>query len=386
MLRRRLRVLMPSIVDPDVHRGGAWTSTRGVVELLRREPYNAEVVALVPREPSWRRASQAACLIAAHWGGMPAKARFVHPRAFRKELRRRLTDERFDVLLINGTDLLGCLNESRTRMHTLAFVHNREANLFADQVAATVPRPFRRLLAAESQRLRRFEIDGLRRIDAALFLSDVDAADYVRDVPGLDHIVMPPLFSAPPHRISKDATDTLDLGLLANFQWWPNRDAATWFIREVFDHLPADVRLHVFGREGNTLAPRHPRVVAHGFVDDLAEVWRQCDWMLNPTRYGSGVSVKTAESIYHGMPIVSSPFGLRGLPAFDHPDIVVCNEAPEWVSFLSSPRARSAGKQRLPQSVGAPFSLEANVARFGVFLQRMLEREPGAAAASAASD
>jgi hypothetical protein len=91
-----------------------------------------------------------------------------------------------------------------------------------------------------------------------------------------------------------------------------------------------------------------------------------------PIRHGSGISVKAAESLYHGMPILSTSFGLRGLPAIDHPQIVRRETAEEWVSFLSSPESRTLCKDRLPLSVSRHFELEANVSRFVNFLSRLL--------------
>lgn len=314
---------------------------------------------------------------------MPAKVRFLYSRAFREQVRRRLEREHFDLLVINGSDLLWCLDEAPAGIATLAVVHNREAQLYADQVAAVVPRVrlLQRLLLGESVRLRRFELDGLRRVRAAIFLSESDAADLADQVPGLDHLVLPPQFPDAPLRIAKDPSGWLDLGFLANFQWWPNRDGSRWLIREILDRLPADVRLHLFGNGSTNVSRADPRIVAHGFVDDLRDVWRRCDWMVIPTRYGSGISVKAAESLYHGMPILSTSFGLRGLPALAHPQIVRRETPDEWVSFLSSPEARTLGKERLPLGISRPFELEANVSRFDRFLCRLLRLEAPAPAA-----
>lgn len=247
-MRRCLRVLMPSIVDPAIRRGGAWTVTRGLVELFRRDPWNAELIALVLPEPFWRRLRQAACLASAPCTGMPAKVRFLHYRALRARVRRSLEREHFDLLVINGSDLLWCLDDAPPRISTLAVVHNRESELYAAQVAATIPRVglFHRLFLAESGRLRRFELEGLRP-QAAIFLSESDAADFATRLPGLDRLVLPPQFPDAPQRICKDPSRWLDLGFLANFQWWPNRDGANWFIQEILGRLPGDVRLHLFG-------------------------------------------------------------------------------------------------------------------------------------------
>jgi hypothetical protein len=380
-MRDRRRILMPSIVDPAIRRGGAWTVTRGLVELLRRALGDAEVSVVVPREPVWRRLRQAACLAAAPWSGMPAKARFLHARAFRDQVRRRLENEEIDLLVINGSDLLWCLDGAPPRLPTLAIVHNREARLFADQVAAAVPRAAQPLLRGEAARLRRFELDGLRRVRAAVFLSEIDAADFASELPGLDYLVLPPQFPEAPARVPKEPSGRLDVGFLANFQWWPNRDGARWLTRRVLGRLPGDVRLHLFGADSARVCPADPRLVAHGFVDDLRDVWRACDWMAIPIRYGSGVSVKAAESIYHGMPILSTSFGLRGLPALDHPQIVQRESAEEWVAFLSSAQARALARERLPLDVSGHFRLEANLSRFDRFLARSLGLQAAAPAA-----
>jgi glycosyltransferase involved in cell wall biosynthesis len=377
-----LRILMPSIVDPAIRRGGAWTVTRGLVELLGRALGDADVSVVVPPEPVWRRVRQAACVAAAPWTGMPAKARFLYARAFREQVRRRLAGEHFDLVIINGSDLLWCLDEVPPRLPTLVIVHNCEAQLFTDQVATAVPRGAHWLLRSEAARLRRFEVDGLRRVHAAIFLSESDAADFAAQLPGLDYLVLPPQFSEPPARVPKDPSERLDVGFLANFGWWPNRDGARWLTQHVLGRLPDDVRLHLFGSGSARVCPADPRLVAHGFVNDLREVWRACDWMAIPIRYGAGVSVKAAESIYHGMPILSTSFGLRGLPALDHPQIIRRESAEEWVAFLSSSEARVLSRERLPLDVSRHFRLEANLSRFDRFLARLLRLRATAAPAA----
>jgi glycosyltransferase involved in cell wall biosynthesis len=374
MGRSRLRILMPSIVDPGIRRGGAWTVTRGLVELFRRGPWNAELAILVPPEPLCRRLRQAACLAAAHWTGIPAKVRFLDRRAFRNQVRSKLAREHFDLLVINGTDLLWCLDEAPRPISTLAVVHNREALLYADQIAVALPRAGRlqRLLLADSARLLRYELERLRRVRGAIFLSEFDAADFSRGIPGLDHLVLPPQFLDAPQRIAKAPSSWLDLGLLANFQWWPNGEGVDWFIREIFSRLPGDVRLHLFGNRSLETTAAHPRILAHGFVDDLREVWAACDWMVIPIRRGSGISVKAAESLYHGMPILSTSFGLRGLPFCEYSQIVRRETTEEWVSFLSSPESRTLCKKRLPLDVSRPFELEANIPRWSDFVSRLL--------------
>ena len=279
-----------------------------------------------------------------------------------------------DLLVVNGSDLLWCLDEAPAGMRTIAIVHNQEAQLYAEQVASIFPRvqSLRCFLLADYARLQRFETEGLRRARAAIFLSESDAAHFSSQIPELDYQVVPPQFSAPPKRVHRQRSQWLELGLLANFHWWPNREGTKWFIRDILAQLPTDVRLHLFGNGSLETAAGHPRIVAHGFVDDLEGVWRTCDWMVIPIRHGSGVSVKTAECLYNGMPIISTSFGLRGLPGIEHPQIIQLETAEEWVSFLSAHEARILCKNRLPLSVSRHFELEANLSRLTNFVSRVL--------------
>ena len=43
MDRTSPKILLPSIIDPTVHRGGAETVTRAFLKLLQRDPLNARI-------------------------------------------------------------------------------------------------------------------------------------------------------------------------------------------------------------------------------------------------------------------------------------------------------------------------------------------------------
>ncbi len=370
----RLRVLLVSIVDPGERRGGAWTVTRGLVELLRRAPWNAEPAIVAAQAPRWPTLRRIVCLAAAPWTGVPAKVRYLRTDWFRDRVRAALAGGPYDLVVINGSDLLGCLADLRPGIRALAIVHNREARLFRDQVDATLPwaGPLRTWLKRDGERLERYEHEWLARAGAALFLSQDEADEFAGELPDLETLVLPPVFVDPPTRVVKAANGGLDVGFLADFAWWPNRDAARWFVREVLGRVGGDVRLHLFGNRSRDVVRPHRRVVTHGFVDDLADVWSSCDGMIVPVRYGAGVSVKVAESLYHGMPVASTGRGLRGLPRAGHPQVVRCDSAEEWIAFLSGERARTWCADRLPIEASRPFDLDANASRFNAFLAGVL--------------
>ncbi len=91
-----------------------------------------------------------------------------------------------------------------------------------------------------------------------------------------------------------------------------------------------------------------PGVSLAGFVDDLADVYRDATVAVAPLLRGAGVKFKTLEAILAGLPIVSTSVGAEGIAAL--PPLETFDSAEEFadglVAVLESPalareRARS---------------------------------------------
>jgi len=95
----------------------------------------------------------------------------------------------------------------------------------------------------------------------------------------------------------------------------PNVEAAVFIVRTLASALPEIV----FDIIGSCLPEgRYPaNVRRHGVVDDVAKtrLLGGADLALNPMAAGSGSNVKVLEYFAHGLPVLSSPFGMRGIQA-----------------------------------------------------------------------
>ncbi|MEO8098949.1 MAG: glycosyltransferase [Acidobacteriota bacterium] len=372
-----MRVLMPSIVDPASQLGGAWTSTRGLLELLRGAPFHAEIVAVPPVELSWaahrtrRYSAMAQSLIT----GLPGKFQFQYSRAMVAKLKR-LSEEEFDLVLLNGSDLLWMLPYLPKRPAKILFAHNIEHSLYADQIHANYPGGGlqKTLLGWDCSRLRRHELAGFRAVSNVLFLSHQDEAYAGRECPGLVSITVPPLMDGTraPRPRDVPAAPRLEIGMLANFDWWPSHQGIRWFLDEVLPHLGSAVRLHLFGTRSQHVASNDPRVVKHGYVPDLDVVWSTCHFMICPVIAGGGVSIKLAEAVCRGMPVLATRYATRGLPIEEDPAIVLRETSGEWIEFLESAAARELRRISPSRRMIAPFLAENNVDRFSDFLKTVL--------------
>jgi glycosyltransferase involved in cell wall biosynthesis len=368
-----IRVLMPSIVDPQVQVGGAWTVTRALVRLLEEGPLGAEVhvVATRRRSRAGHLLRQCTAIGRAIVSEQPAKIEFSRSRRILSEVEHLLRQQHFDLVVLNGSDLLWLLPYLPREMLRVVVAHNIEHHLFASQLGRRAGRRgiSARWLQRDCERLQRFELEGLRRAHNVVFLSSADAQYAVSECPGLRAITLPPIFDGPraPRPVREPGADALEIGMLANFEWWPNRQGLQWFLREIFPHLRPQIRLHLFGSGSVRTARRSPRIVAHGYVHHVGDAWRTCDFMICPILSGSGVCVKLAEAIYNGVPVLATHFAARGLPLSPHPAIALRDGADTWVRFLNQ-EGPGFARQTVPSDISARFSSDAHTRALSDFM------------------
>jgi hypothetical protein len=366
-----MRILAPSIVDPARHRGGAGAVTRAILALLARPPLGASIETIVPHSTrDWHCARQGASLIWSLASALPAKAHFTRSRAFRRAVSARLAGTPFDLLLLNGTDLVWLLDDLPQRPPTLLLAHNNEHALYRSQIdRLRLPAPLRTLLRHDCEKLRRYEQRGQVAAGHVLFVSQDEVQQFRHDHPDTATLHVPPLFDYPPfEREPHDpARPGLDIGFLGNFEWWPNRAGLGWFLREVWPHVGPEVTLHVFGQASERAVRPRPRLQVHGFAPHLEDVWRRCDIMICPIGHGAGVNVKLAEAVYNRMPVLARRFAIRGLDLPRSDSLVTLESAAEWIDLLRSPAARALAARRVPAAIADRFRTDAHAAAVQAF-------------------
>ena len=331
-----MRILLPSIVDPWTHAGGAAAATRGLLALLGAPPFDATADVVVPGSPLPHVVRQLLALARSVGSPLPSKALFVETAAFRRRLHALASSRPYDLVLINGSDLLGPHRGLPAGVPTVLYVHNLEHELYAAQLGL-MPPLVRGCLRPDLAKLTRFERAGMRAVDGILFISTDDRDRAVADGLTTPHLHLPPLFAyAPSPRTPRDPTTPIRLGFLANLDWWPNRVGLEWLLRDVLPHVTRDdLRLHLFGAGSPRHARADRRVIAHGFVTDVARVFAACDVMVCPIHTGAGVNVKLAEALYNGVPVLGTRFAARGLPIADTAAVRLADDAAAWIEILS---------------------------------------------------
>jgi len=160
--------------------------------------------------------------------------------------------------------------------------------------------------------------------DVLLTFSEVEETFIREKYPDKAVFTVPLFFYRELEDVERDFSDRRDLLFIGACAHNPNHDAITWFSREVFPL----VREQLPGIKFNVVSADPPDDVAAldsdsirmlGRVSDneLDELYRNSRMMVVPLRFGAGVKGKVIETLYKGLPLVSTSIGLEGIKDID---------------------------------------------------------------------
>ncbi len=131
-----------------------------------------------------------------------------------------------------------------------------------------------------------------------------------------------------------DRSDLLYVGASAHT---PNRDAISWFAKEIFPLIRQTIPEIVFNvvsadppEDIASLDSESIRILGRVSDDELEELYANSRIMVVPLRFGAGIKGKVIEAFRHGLPIVSTAIGLEGLKDIDQ--LISPHDTPEEFS------------------------------------------------------
>jgi hypothetical protein len=218
----------------------------------------------------------------------------------------------FDALVLNSVMLPGAFPELLTLGPCVLVEHNIEHASARENARHAASLPLRWLFAREARLLERIE----RRLwDQARFVWTLAAEDRAALGPALQaRSAVLPLVSArnPAAEAAAAPPITHDIGLIGTWTWMPNIIGLDWFLREVCPLLPPDLSIAVAGRLPADMPQVPVNVTLVGRVPDADAFLRSCRIVALSSRAGTGVQLKTIETMQLGLPAVATGLSLRG--------------------------------------------------------------------------
>ncbi len=167
-------------------------------------------------------------------------------------------------------------------------------------------------------------------------------------------------------------------GPLATFtgtmDYWPNEQAAQWFVEQVL--LPLRARGHplnfaiVGARPPKSVLAlaKIPGVIVTGSVPDVRPYLAQASLVVTPMQIARGVQNKVLEGMAMAKPVVVSPGALTGIDAVPGIHVVRATTPDEWIAACAALLDSASERQRLGAAARArvieKFSWAAQLAGF----------------------
>lgn len=253
--------------------------------------------------------------------------------------------QNFDIVFIDRS-VFGIiakkLKENHYKGRVIVFFHNVEALYFDAKISKHIP--FRNVIIksadhndAYSCRFADKVIALNRRDDDKLF------ERYQRHADILIPIVFRDRFK--PEHQSEAFTKAKPECLFLGSYFAPNNEGLLWFVRNVLPHV--EISFKVVGKGMEKIKEEEPimhDVEVIGSVPDLTPYINEADIMILPIFKGSGMKVKTCESLMFGKNILGTDEAFEGYDA-DYERIGgKCNTADDFIrkinDFIASPRPR----------------------------------------------
>ena len=144
----------------------------------------------------------------------------------------------------------------------------------------------------------------------------------------------------------KAVTGKRPLCLFLGAYFLANNEGILWFMRNVYPHV--DIEVKIVGRGMAKLKEEQPELLRDIEVisdaPDIVPYFQEADMMVLPIFSGSGMKVKTCESLMYGKNIIATDEALEGYAIEDGISAWRCNTAEDFIAcirdFTAYPRTR----------------------------------------------
>lgn len=232
--------------------------------------------------------------------------------------------------------------------------HNVE-HLILERYLEHEKNPLKRLYASlEARKLRSWEGTACNRGTLVWVCSEFDRQILQKLCPETRFRVVPNAIDVNSY-VPQTAKDEPGVVLYTGgMDWYPNRDAVEFFVREILPPLEAAAPEAKFVVAGRAPSPeflqriRRHNVVFTGTVPDMRTEIVRASVCVVPLRIGSGTRLKILEAAAMGKPIVSTSLGAEGLTFVPGKEIAIADRPAEFARavahFLRNPNvARESG-------------------------------------------
>ncbi|MET0081769.1 MAG: TIGR03087 family PEP-CTERM/XrtA system glycosyltransferase [Sedimenticola sp.] len=233
----------------------------------------------------------------------------------------------FDLRIIDFVDIDSdkWKQYAQTKKWPMNWVYNREADLllnFERKIANDFDASFF-VSRAEAEMFKSLSQHSAPKVDFYSNGVDVDFFD--------------------PRKVNENpySADAKPIVFTGAMDYWPNIDAVIWFSESVLPKLIEQnpkVRFYIVGGKPSDAVLKlaeNPNIVVTGRVEDIRPYIKYSAVAVAPMRIARGIQNKVLEAMAMECAVVSSPQGYEGIEARVGGELLIADQAQEWVKKIT---------------------------------------------------
>ena len=323
-------------------------------------------VAFLPIESEQAIGGRARLALTSLISGRPSTVEWLASREARRVLTDLAARTTYDLVHLDTISLAPYRELFPASRASLGH-HNIESHMLLRR-AELETRPLQRwFYGQEGRSLLRYERSAIARFDTHITCSTLDS-DRLREVAPHPSVVdIPNGVDIDYFQPIQPAAVPNSLVFAGTMDWYPNVDAMTFMLKEVWPLLKAarpDVTFGIVGRNPPAwmaeMARQDPGIRVYGYVDDVRPYLAGASLYVCPIRDGGGTKLKILDALAMARCIVAHPTACEGIAVVDGQTAVLAAEAPAMaasiLALLDDPARAAAIGQRGRELAEARYS------------------------------
>ena len=270
------------------------------------------------------RLAWAGLLAANILSSQPYSAWRFRARGFHRELKDLLDRVQFDIVYADTVATAGHALAAEGEAKLVLNHHNVESSLLRRRAERAATRVHGAYLRHQARKLEAWETRMCPRFDLNQTVSSEDADVLREHAPDARYEVVPNGTDVRYFSPAGEPATGHEMVFAGGGTWMPNRDAMSWFVRDIFPLIARQVPDTVMNVIGSKPPPdvveageSDPRIRVHGFVPDIRPILARSSVYVVPIRVGGGTRLKILDAFASGKAVVSTTVGCEGIECVD---------------------------------------------------------------------